>query len=93
VDSVGQAGGYSRCTETFQEAVVTPLGLETQITSKPQTEGKETPSQNLANQLETYQELTKSATTQNYTRPVIHPRQIPQGPGTSQTGHLHRQPR
>jgi hypothetical protein len=86
VDSVDQAGGYSSCTKTFQEALVTPLGPGTKTTSKTQTEGEEKPSQNLAKHLETYHELTINTTSQNHTDQVVHPRQIPQGPCTSQTG-------
>jgi hypothetical protein len=40
VDSAGQAGDYNRCTETFQEASVTPLGPRTKITSKHKPDGK-----------------------------------------------------
>jgi hypothetical protein len=86
----GQTGGHIRCTEMFQEATVTFLGPGTKTTSVSQLEGKQERPQNLANQLETFQELTKSTTTQSYTRPAIHPQQIAQGPGTGQTSHTHR---
>jgi hypothetical protein len=66
----------------FHEALVTPLGSGTKNTSKHETERKEKPSQNLANHIETCQELTKSTTAQSYTCPAIHPRKIPQGPST-----------
>jgi hypothetical protein len=52
---------------------MTPLGPATKTTSKPKTEGKEEPSQNLAKHLETCQELTKSTTTQSHTHSAIHP--------------------
>jgi hypothetical protein len=77
VNSVGQTGGYSSCTETFQEASVTPLGPGAKTTSKPQTDGKEIPSQNLAKLLKTYQEQTSNTSAQRHTNQVVHPRQIP----------------
>jgi hypothetical protein len=86
VDSDGQAGGNSNCTETFQEALVTPLGTGTKTTSQTQTEGKQEPPQNLGNQLETCQELIRSTTEQSCTCLAVHPRQIPERPCTSQTG-------
>jgi hypothetical protein len=56
----GQTGGHIRCTEMFQEAQWLFLGPGTKTTSESQLEGKQQPPQNLANELETFQELTKS---------------------------------
>jgi hypothetical protein len=62
-------------------------------TSKPQTEGKEKPSQSLAKHLETCQELTKSTTAQRHTYPTIHPSQNLTKGSTGQTGGRHRSDR
>jgi hypothetical protein len=93
MDSAGQADGYIRCTETFQEASVTHLSPRTKPTSKLQPEGKERPSQSLAKHLETYQELTKSSTTQSYTCIVVHLSQNPTQGGTGRSGGEHRSDR
>jgi hypothetical protein len=66
----GQASGNNKCAGTFQEASLTLLGPVTKTTSKTQTEGNEKPLQNLANQLENCQELTRSNTAQSYTCPA-----------------------
>jgi hypothetical protein len=77
VDSASQAGGNNNCAEMFQEASMTPLGPGTKTTSKTQTEGEEKPSQNLAQLLETYQELTSNTSPQRHTNQTVHTRQIP----------------
>jgi hypothetical protein len=82
----GQTGGQRRSGRWQQEALVTPLGTGTKTTSQTQTERKQEPPQNLANQLETCQELIRSTTEQSCTCLAVHPRQIPERLFTSQTG-------
>jgi hypothetical protein len=57
--------------QTFQEATVTSLGLGTKTTSKTQPARKENPSQSLAKQLQTSQELTSSSMGQNHTNEEV----------------------
>jgi hypothetical protein len=55
----------------FQEATVTSLGPGTKTTSKAQPARKKNPSQSLAKQLETSQELTSRTTGQNHTNTIV----------------------
>jgi hypothetical protein len=82
----GQTGGYSSCTTNVLESLNYFSRPWNKNTSKTQAQ-KKNPSQNLAKQLQTDQELTSNSTTQRHTRQVTHPRQIPQKAHTGQTGH------
>jgi hypothetical protein len=88
VGSAGQAMENSRCIVKFQEASVTPLGPGTKTTTKT------SPSENLANQLQTSQELASRTTGQNHTTTAVPRDKTDQGlapvrpiKNTSQTGH------
>jgi hypothetical protein len=80
--------------QTFQEASVTPLGPGTKTTPKTQPAMKRNPSQSLAKQLQTRQELTSRTTGQNHTNIAVprgkpHQRLAPVRPvkSTVQTSH------
>jgi hypothetical protein len=80
--------------QTFQEASVTPLGPGTKTTPKTQPARKKNPSQSLAKQLQTSQELTNRTTGQNHTNIAVprgktHQRLAPVRPvkSTVQTSH------
>ena len=84
----------SRCIAKFQEASVTPLGPGTKTTTKEQPAKKESPSQSLAKQLQTGQELNSRTTGQNHTNTAVsrdktHQRLAPVRPvkSTGQAGH------
>jgi hypothetical protein len=72
VDNVSQTGGNNNCTEVFLEAFVTTVGLGTKTTSKIQTEGEESPLQNLAKILENIQELTSNTSAKRHTNQTVH---------------------
>jgi hypothetical protein len=90
VDRAGQAGGYSSCTTSVPESLNDFSRPWNKNTPKTQLARKENPTQSLAKQLQTDQELTSSTTTQRHTSPEVHPRQISQVAYTGQTGHKHR---
>jgi hypothetical protein len=72
VNTDGQAVACRRSTAKFQEDSVTPLGTGTKATTKEQTTKKESPSQNLARQLQTSQELDNKKTGQHHTSTTVH---------------------
>jgi hypothetical protein len=76
--------------QVFQRGSVTSLGPGIETPPKTQPARKENPTQSLAKQLQTDQELTSSTPTQEHTSQAVRPRQIPQVAYTSQTGHTHR---
>jgi hypothetical protein len=93
VDSAGQAGGYSSRTTSVPESLSDFSRPWKKNTPKTQPARKENPTQNLARQLQTDQELTSNTTTQKHTSPAVHPRQIPQVICTGQTDQEHRSDR
>jgi hypothetical protein len=93
VDRVGQAGGYSSHTTSVLESLSDFSRPWNKNTPKTQPARKENPTQNLAKQLQTDQELTSSTKTQIHTSQAVHPRQIPQVACTGQTGQEHRSDR
>jgi hypothetical protein len=93
VDSAGQAGGYSSRTTSVPESLSEFSRPWNKNTPKTQPARKENPTQILAKQPQTDQELTSSTTTQRHTSPAVHPRQIPQVVRTSQTSQEHRSDR
>jgi hypothetical protein len=90
VDSAGQDGGYNSRTTSVPESLSDFSRLWNKNTPKTQPAWKENPTQSLANQLQTDQELTRSTTNQKHMSQEVHPRQIPQVAYTGQTGHTHR---
>jgi hypothetical protein len=93
VDNAGQAGGYSSRTTSVPESLSDFSRPYNKNTLKTQPARKENPTQNLAKQLKTDQELTSSTKTQRHTSQAVHPRQIPQVTHTGQTGQEHRSDR
>jgi hypothetical protein len=93
VDSAGQAGGYSSTTRSVPESLSDFSRLWNKNTPKTQPVRKENPTQSLAKQPQTDQELTSSTTTQRDTSPAVHPRQITQVVRTGQTFQEHRSDR
>jgi hypothetical protein len=89
----GKAGGYSSRTTSVPESLSDLSRSWNKNTPKTQPARKENPTQSLAKQLQTNQELTSSTTTQGHTSQAVHPRQIPQVAYTGQTGHAHRSDR
>jgi hypothetical protein len=85
VDRASQAGGYSSRTTSVLESLSDFSRPWNKNTPKTQPAWKEKPTQSLAKQLQTDQELTTSQ--------AVHPRQIPQVAYTGQTGHAHRSDR
>jgi hypothetical protein len=76
VDRAGQAGGYSSRTTNVPQSLndfCRPWNKNT-----PQPARKKKPSQSLAKQLQTNQELTSNSTTQRHTGQASHSRQNPQ---------------
>jgi hypothetical protein len=63
VDNVGQAGSYSSRTPSVPESLGDFSGPWNKNTPKTQPVRKENPTQNLAKQLQTDQELTSSTKT------------------------------
>jgi hypothetical protein len=90
VDRAGQAGGCSNRTTSVLESLSDFSRPWNKNTPKTQPAWKEKPTQSLANQHQTDQELTSSTTTQRHKSQAVHPRQIPQVAYTGQTGHTHR---
>jgi hypothetical protein len=89
VDSAGQAGGYSSRTTSVPESLNDFSRPWNKNTPKTQPARKENPTQSLAKQLQTDQELTSNNTTQRHTNSATHPRQIPQRAHISQTDQEH----
>jgi hypothetical protein len=93
VDRAGQVGGCNNRTTNVPESLIDSSRPWNKNTPKTQPARKENPTQSLAKQLQTYQELTSSTTTQRHMSQAVHPRQIPQVAYTGQTGHTHRSDR
>jgi hypothetical protein len=93
VDRAGQAGGYSSRTTSVPESLSDFSRPWNKNTPKTQPARKKKPTQNLAKQLQTDQELTSCTKTQRHASQAVHPRQIPQVACTSQTGQEHRSDR
>jgi hypothetical protein len=87
VDKAGQVLGCSSRTTSVPESLSDFSRPWTKNTPKTQPARKKNPTQNLANQLQTNQELTSNSTTQRHTKQATPPRQIPQKAHTGQTGH------
>jgi hypothetical protein len=87
VDRAGQVGGYSSRTTNVPESLTDFSRYWNKNTPKTQPARKKNPSQNLAKQFQTDQELTSNNTTQRHTGQANHLRQIPQKAHTGQTGH------
>jgi hypothetical protein len=90
MNSAGQASGNSSRTTSVPESLNDFFRPWNKNTPKTQPARKENPTQNLAKQLQTDQELTSSTKTQRHTSQAVHPRQIPQVARTGQTGQEHR---
>jgi hypothetical protein len=82
----GQPGGYSSRTTNVPGSLSDSSRPWNRNTPKTQPARKKNPSQSLAKQLQTVQELTSNNTTQRHTNQAIHLRQIPQRAHTSQIG-------
>jgi hypothetical protein len=93
VDRAGQVGGYSSRTTSVPESLSDFSRPWNKNTPKSQPARKENPTQNLAKQLQTDQELTSSTKTQRHTSQAVHSRQIPPVACTGQTGQEHRSDR
>jgi hypothetical protein len=93
VDRAAQAGGCSNRTTNVPESLSDFSRPWNKDTPKTQPALKENPTQNLARQHQTDQELTSNSPTQRHTELAAHPRQIPQRAHTSQTGQEHRSDR
>jgi hypothetical protein len=89
VDSASQAGGYSSRTTSVPESLSDFSRPSNKNTPKTQPARKDNPTQSVAKQLQTDQELTRSTTIQRPTSQAAHPRQSPQEAYTGQTGHTH----
>jgi hypothetical protein len=96
----GQTGGQGRSGRWLQHRTTSvPESLSdfsrpwNKNTPKSQPARKENPTQNLAKQLQTDQELTSSTKTQRHTSQAVHSRQIPPVACTGQTGQEHRSDR
>jgi hypothetical protein len=90
LDRAGQAGGYSSRTTSVLENLNDFSRPWNKNTPKTQPARKEKPTQNLAKQLQTDQELTGSTKTQKHTSQAVHPKLIPQEACTGQTGQEHQ---
>jgi hypothetical protein len=77
VDRAGQAGGYNSRTTSVPESLSDLSRPWNKNTPKTQPTRKENPTQSLAKQLQTDQELTSSTTTQGHTIQIVHLRKIP----------------
>jgi hypothetical protein len=77
VDRAGQAGGYSSRT-SVPDSLSDSSRPWNKSTPKTQPARKENPTQSLAKQLQTDQELTSSTMTQRHMSQAVHPRQIQQ---------------
>jgi hypothetical protein len=86
VDRAGQADGYNSRTTSVPESLSDFSRPWNKNIPKTQPAREENPTQSLAKQLQTDQELTSSTTTQRHTSQAVHSRQIPQVAHTGQTG-------
>jgi hypothetical protein len=86
MDSAGQVGDYRSCTTSVLESLSDLCRPWNKNTPKTQLARNENPTQNLAKQPLTDQELTSSTTAQRDMSPAVHPRQIPQVVHTGQNG-------
>jgi hypothetical protein len=93
VDSAGQAGVYSSRTTSVPESLSDFSRPWNKNSPKTQPGWKENPTQNLAKQLQTDQELTSRTKTQRHASQAVHPRQIAQVSCTGQTGQEHQSDR
>jgi hypothetical protein len=93
VDRAGQAGGYNSRTPSVPKSLSDFSRPWNKNTPKTEPAQKENPTQSIAKQLQTDQELTSSTTTQRHTSQAAHPRQIPQVAYTVPTDHAHRSER
>jgi hypothetical protein len=93
VDSAGQAGVYSSRTTSVPESLSDFSRPWNKNSPKTQPGRKENPTQNLAKQLQTDQELTSRTKTQRHASQAVHPRQIAQVSCTGQTGQEHQSDR
>jgi hypothetical protein len=93
VGRAGQAGGYSSRTTSVPESLNDLSRPWNKNTLKTQPAQKENPTQSLAKQPQTDQELTSNTTAQKHTSPTDHPRKIPQMVHIGQTGQEHRSDR
>jgi hypothetical protein len=87
VGKAGQAGGCSNCTTNVPESLSDFSRPWNKETPKTQPARKKNPTQNLAKQLQTDQELANNNMTQRHMSEATQPRQIPQKAHTSQVGH------
>jgi hypothetical protein len=87
VDRARQDSGYSSRTTNVPESLSDFSRPWNRNTSKTQLARNKNPTQSLAKQHRTGQELTSNSTTQRYMDQANHPRQIPQMDYTGQTGH------
>jgi hypothetical protein len=74
VDRASQDGGYSSRTTSVPEILNDFSRPWNKNTPKTQHAQKKNPTQSLAKQLQTNQELTSSTTTQRHTSQAVHPR-------------------
>jgi hypothetical protein len=93
VGRADQAGGYSSRTTSVPESLNDLSRPWNKNTLKTQPAQKENPTQSLAKQPQTDQELTSNTTAQKHTSPTDHPRKIPQMVHIGQTGQEHRSDR
>jgi hypothetical protein len=93
VDRASHAGGYSRRTTNVPESLNDFSRPWNRNTIKTQPARKKNPTQSLAKQLQTGQELTNNSTTQRHTEQATYPRQIPQKAHTGLTSYEHRSDR
>jgi hypothetical protein len=93
VDRAGQTGGYSSRTTNILKSLSDFSRPWNRNTPKTQPTRKKNPSQSQEKQHQTGQELSSNNTTQRHKSQAVHPRQIPQGAHTGQTGQEHRSDR
>jgi hypothetical protein len=89
VERAGQAGGCSNRTTNAPESLSDFSRPWNKDTPKTQPARKENPTQNLARQHQTDQELTSNSPTQRHRNLAAHPRQIPQRAHTGETAQEH----
>jgi hypothetical protein len=90
VDRVGRAGGCRSRTTSVPESLSDFSRLWNKNTPKTQPARKKNPTEILAKQFHTSQELTNNSTTQRHTDCTSHPRQIPQRAHAGQTSQEHQ---
>jgi hypothetical protein len=87
VGTSSQAGGKQQMHNNIPGSLMTPLGPGTKTTTKTQPARKENSSQNLANQLQTSQELTSRTTGHNLMNTTAPRDKNPPGACTGLAGH------